>query len=583
MQSWEKRIETFMGSGQEFLGYREGISAKDGSFSIPSLVHSPIPSITIKHGQPVSSRVVDAGAFVYRPGYKISHFDKMSNRVELERFPPDRELRKSELAEMRGFAGEKALRLLSSLVSDEKDFLRLTSPDEYRKAPLDHVKRRKFRGKPEKKGADEPIDVEVTTEFGTGVAVSPDRIKVIKDQREKPPATTTEKPKPGRIKESDPPELLRRALGSAKYTPLERARAAALLGKSHTPVDVEVLAASLLDDSPVSDEACKALAQEGALAVETLIHIVDNDGDAEQARNRIQAWFPGVELSSYGIDEKRFQARRLAIKALGMIGDERGMRSLISILRSPKSHHSQHVHEAIKALGNFKTREVSNILVEFSENPPPFGGYEKTVFETLLGMGEPAVMAVSARLKAIDLSNRPINLNFCKPAMSFLGETTDPRSVQVLIDMSSSHTSYLREMARDSLSQKGDQRAVPPVMAAWRGDDPAALREATSGIVQLGPLAVEALRRSLADALPQNRMRAAWALGWINDPSVVDDLARLREDEVFEVRWIAIESLGRLENPAAVNAIRKFCSEEATGLRTVAEASLKAKNTEGCK
>lgn len=120
-------------------------------------------------------------------------------------------------------------------------------------------------------------------------------------------------------------------------------------------------------------------------------------------------------------------------------------------------------------------------------------------------------------------------------------------------------------------------------MAAWRGDDPAALREATSGIVQLGPLAVEALRRSLADALPQNRMRAAWALGWINDPSVVDDLARLREDEVFEVRWIAIESLGRLENPAAVNAIRKFCSEEATGLRTVAEASLKAKNTEGCK
>src|SRR6185369_4767829 len=263
VRSWERLCSSPLGTDHEFLGYREDIAAEDGSFSVRSLGLSPPP-----HCAPLMiSQVVDYGSFVYRPGYKVSRFDGTASRVELERLPPDRELRKAELAEVRGSAGKKALRYLSSVISDEEEFLRLTSPDEYRKSQFNKAKRVKFLGKPEKRTADEPIEVEVSSGSGAGIAISPDQIRVVKDRREKPPETPiVEKPKPIRIKESDPPELLRRALGSAKYTILERAKAASLLGKSRAPIDVDIFIVSLLDDPPVRDEACKSLEQLGAIA-----------------------------------------------------------------------------------------------------------------------------------------------------------------------------------------------------------------------------------------------------------------------------------------------------------------------------
>jgi hypothetical protein len=161
--------------------------------------------------------------------------------------------------------------------------------------------------------------------------------------------------------------------------------------------------------------------------------------------------------------------------------------------------------------------------------------------DVLVSIGKPAVKPLIVALK----DNHPL---VRRHAAEALGGIKDPRAVEPLIAALKDSDSLIRRHVVKALGKIGDLRAIKPLIAVLNED-----RES------------------------HVRMSAAEALGWIEEPGVVDPLVSALKDEDATVRGYAADALGEIKDARAVAPLvatlkdkdRYVCKKAARALTNV--------------
>lgn len=119
----------------------------------------------------------------------------------------------------------------------------------------------------------------------------------------------------------------------------------------------------------------------------------------------------------------------------------------------------------------------------------------------------------------------------------------DPRVTANVLEMvaqSASNRAWLREILDKYIAHKNNRVAANAAVGLFR------IGEETR--------AAELIQNMAADERPSFRSSAAWAIGQIALPALVDALHQLRQDSSHAVRWNALRSLVRLQKRAKSDA-----------------------------
>lgn len=129
-----------------------------------------------------------------------------------------------------------------------------------------------------------------------------------------------------------------------------------------------------------------------------------------------------------------------------------------------------------------------------------------------------------------------------------------------------------------ALGRIGDERAVPALLEALRGDDPWVRAAVTGALIQMGSPAVDGLVDALRDEDKAVRRAAAKAVGKIgeraDDNRVVRGLSAALLDVDRGVRRFAAEALGRLGAAGKVDELREVLSDRDAEVRIAAFKAL---------
>ncbi len=108
----------------------------------------------------------------------------------------------------------------------------------------------------------------------------------------------------------------------------------------------------------------------------------------------------------------------------------------------------------------------------------------------------------------------------------------------------------VRLQAARALGELRDARAVQPLIAVLGDDDPDIRSAAVQALGGIGRPASDALQAALGDKDARRRQYAAQALGEIRDPRAIAPLIAIMKDQEPYVRFHAYQALGRIGEPA---------------------------------
>ncbi len=113
-----------------------------------------------------------------------------------------------------------------------------------------------------------------------------------------------------------------------------------------------------------------------------------------------------------------------------------------------------------------------------------------------------------------------------------LGNSSDPKAVEKLLDLSQDQDLHVRIYAIQSLSRLKAASAVSPCCSLLsQSSEPLILSNVIRALVTIGdPLAIPSLIDATRHANPFVRHDAAWALGEFSDPSIIPALEALLQD-----------------------------------------------------
>jgi HEAT repeat protein len=134
----------------------------------------------------------------------------------------------------------------------------------------------------------------------------------------------------------------------------------------------------------------------------------------------------------------------------------------------------------------------------------------------------------------------------------------------------------LRETGALGLGEVQDTRAIGPLSDALRGDDAVAVRVRAAwalGEIE-NKVSTDVLTRALSDRSPDVRRTAAWALGQIEDKQAVQPLSAALNDESAEVRRTAVWALGEIQDASAVSLLASITKDRDAGVREAAAWAL---------
>jgi HEAT repeat protein len=126
-------------------------------------------------------------------------------------------------------------------------------------------------------------------------------------------------------------------------------------------------------------------------------------------------------------------------------------------------------------------------------------------------------------------------------------------NVDELIQQLNGENVYVQMYAAKKLGDRGDTRAVQPLIAALK-DEKAGIR-AADALVQIGKPSVDLLIVALKDENPLARRNAAMALGEIGDIRAINSLIGALKDEDPIVRRNSARALGELRNNSAIEPL----------------------------
>ncbi len=171
----------------------------------------------------------------------------------------------------------------------------------------------------------------------------------------------------------------------------------------------------------------------------------------------------------------------------------------------------------------------------------------------------------------------PTQMNFARLAKATSREEqhlrpSNLKGLEPLIAALKDPEPMVREIAAQGLGYLGDERATAPLAAALSDPDDMVRRRAASALITIP--AVSALPQlshtATSDSSPAVRRFAAEALGWINDPRVVEPLIKAAADTSPEVRRYAATELGRRGEKSAVTALTNLFNDPDDDVRWAA-------------
>jgi len=309
-----------------------------------------------------------------------------------------------------------------------------------------------------------------------------------------------------------------------------RERAARRLGRIKDPRAVEPLIESLKDkNSKVRANVAEALGKlKDPRAVEPLIEglKLTNDIFYENAAVKALANIdkPAMEQLIKALKDKtnNWTVRNASAKAIGIIGDPKGVELLIGMLKEEK------ILGCVEGLARTK-------------NP----------------------LAVEPLIEELNYQNSSY---FREKVAKALGWIADPRAVESLIKSLKDKNYEVRERAAEALGRIKDPRAVKPLIKTLKTRDPRVSFDPVTGkpkqgdsqlrswagwaLSEIGKPSVKQLIGVLKKGDAFARKRAAEALGDIGDPVAIDPLINALKDKDDWVRYWAISALSTIGKPA---------------------------------
>ena len=310
--------------------------------------------------------------------------------------------------------------------------------------------------------------------------------------------------------------------------------------------------------SPALHEVPRALAKLGACAVSPLIQAL---GDADG------------------------QVSRMAMAALGEIGDARAIPPLIGRLKSDAPFMSRAAADALVEIGEASVLPLMSVasekgkarqraldtlirigadgvapLLEGLQSDP--ARYEAVALAVLPEIGTPAAEAVAALWKAPDSSGNDLwgrlLLAMGPPAVPFLVEALKGRDL------------HLALQGARILGKMGDERGVAPLMEALASDEPVLQAVSAKALADMGEPAVSALVSVLADPefSAQGMVRAV--LKEMGAPAAEPLIRVLNSDDALLVKRAAA-ILVEMESAAVPALIRHLSDPDLAVQRHCAE------------
>ncbi|WP_103125505.1 HEAT repeat domain-containing protein [Nostoc cycadae] len=265
-----------------------------------------------------------------------------------------------------------------------------------------------------------------------------------------------------------------------------------------------------------------------------------------------QAIEPLIEALSH---ENQSTACGAIASALGKFGDVGAIEPLIAVFRSNGSFLRDvssfpHVQLAVvHALRFIDDSRTTDILVELLKDKEGMLQAIKRdwlrseqathqVIETLLTRQYPDLLEILAQL--LQDSESRIQTN----TLSAIAKIANPLMVDLLILTLASKNDWLRKSAMYYLGQRGETRAIQPLI------------------------------NILPDVNADLRLEAVHALAKMNGDQVVNVLIEMLKDEDFRVRGEAALALGNLANLRAVEPLNKCLEDESSIVRKIVQQAL---------
>lgn len=267
----------------------------------------------------------------------------------------------------------------------------------------------------------------------------------------------------------------------------------------------------------------------------------------------------------------------LAAKALGQIGDPRAVTPLIDTLRNPAKWLRCQVAEALGKIGDLLGVEpliavlgerhfsdtklwecMEKALVEFGASAIPalvtalgssnmaIQGHAANVLEKI---GEPVIPFLVSALHEQDdeMHSR---------ARRVLEKIFDTSTVEPLIMALHKPDRYIRLYAAFALGKIGDPCAVEPLIVALRDSDNGVRQSAINALGEIGDQrAVEPLISALHDPDENVRKATIESLEEIGDTNAVEPLIAVLSDQHNSVRFHAAKALGKIGNSQAISPL----------------------------
>jgi HEAT repeat protein len=372
----------------------------------------------------------------------------------------------------------------------------------------------------------------------------------LKDGRALAPLTTLLTDKDARVSLAAAESLARmkdaraiRALVASLSEPDWRIRSRAAQALAHVAADssvesaIEPLAKAIKDKDPiVRYYAAEALIGIGAKAAPPLIDVLRSERESDRARATRVLWRIGpaaVDNLIAVVQDKNAspETRASAAQALGMIGDSKGIKSLLLLLKDERYFVRQ---QAAFALGQMGEGAI-DLLIESASSSSPATK---------------------------------------ESALEALGNFKSPRAVDKLIESLSDSNAAVKSAAVKALGETSSERAATALLALLKDESSALRSQAAASLGRLGPVALTGLIGALKDNRPYVRQLASEALGDIGAKEAAPPLIELVSTDQSGARPEAIEALGKIGDPAAIGPILSALRNGSVAVRKKGIAAL---------
>lgn len=266
-----------------------------------------------------------------------------------------------------------------------------------------------------------------------------------------------------------------------------------------------------------------------------------------------------VEPVSEAVTDEEPEVRLAAAKALGALGDDRGLSPLISLLRDRQPEIRAAATLSLRQLGD--SRAIDPLLRALEDRD-----------HNVRWQAAGALTALGWRPS----NNTEFILRSVAIGQHEEAAAHGSRAVEVLVQALEDMTSPRRHAAAAALGKTGDARAVKPLERALKDEDSHVRVAAVEGLSQLGNLqSATALLVVLKDLDHHVRAAAVEALGRMGDMRVVDAIANfLLYDSSWDVRKLSVEALGRMKEDRATQLLWQALKDPDHDVRQTAAHAL---------